>query len=624
MLVYTGTKSSFMRDVENDDIAPIIEKNVLQKMHRKTNAPEFRSWQNSMQYMYKVVNDADIPDDCGVAIEYNVPLTDKRVDFILSGLDGDGRENADIIELKQWESAEAVPGMEAVVRTYVGGARREVTHPSYQAWSYAALIADFNESVQDRQIALHPCAFAHNYEVDGTSALEAEQYEPYLEMAPLFGRHDLRKLREFIKRDIKRGDGQRVLADIDNGKIRPSKSLQDALASMMRGNAEFTLVDTQKVFFEKALWYARASQADGRKRVYIVRGGPGTGKSVIAVNLLVRLIQEGQLAAYVSKNSAPRNVYAAELKGTRRKSDVDALFKGSGAFVNTEPNTYGTLVVDEAHRLNERSGLYGNVGENQVGEIIRSARCSVFFIDESQRVTIKDIGTVDEIRRWAQAEGAEVYEDALESQFRCNGSDGYLAWLDNTLQIRSTANWDIEAIQYDFRVMDSPEQLEREIRRRNVRNKARIVAGYCWEWPAVSRNDASRKDIRIEDWSISWNLSGSNTFAIDPESVNEAGCIHTTQGLEFDYVGVIVGPDMRFEDGRVVCDASRRAKTDKSLSGIKKLAREDPERAHRVADEVIKNTYRTLMTRGMKGCYVYCTDKPLADYLRRSMGRAAF
>ncbi|MBM7000928.1 DUF2075 domain-containing protein [bacterium] len=622
MLVYTGTKKSFMRDVEDDNIAPIIEKAVLQKMHRTTGSPEFRSWQNSMQYMYKVVNDADIPENCGVAIEYNVPLTDKRVDFILSGLDEREREHAVIIELKQWEKVEPVPGMEAIVRTYVAGAERDVTHPSYQAWSYAALISDFNESVQDREIALHPCAFAHNYETDGSSALESEQYKPYLTLAPLFGRHDLQRLREFIKHDIKQGDDQKTLEDIDNGKIRPSKSLQDSLASMMNGNSEFTLLDTQKVFFEKALWYARASQADHRKRVYIIKGGPGTGKSVIAVNLLVRIIGEGQLAAYVTKNSAPRNVYSVELQGTRRKSEINALFRGSGTFVNTEPNTFGTLIVDEAHRLNEKSGIFSNLGTNQIDEIIRSAWCSVFFIDESQRVTLKDIGTVGEIRKWAAAEGAEIYEDELESQFRCNGSDGYLAWLDNTLQIRTTANWDIEAIEYDFRVMDSPQQLEQAIRSRNTRNKARIVAGYCWEWPKDSKNDPNRKDIRIEDWSISWNLGDTETYAIDPESINEAGCIHTTQGLEFDYVGVIIGDDMRYENSRIVCDPSKRAKSDTSIKGIKKIARNDPEKAHHIADEIIKNTYRTLMTRGMKGCYIYCTDKSLNNYFKKMLASA--
>ena len=209
------------------------------------------------------------------------------------------------------------------------------------------------------------------------------------------------------------------------------------------------------------------------------------------------------------------------------------------------------------------------------------------------------------------------------SQFRCNGSDGYLAWLDNTLEIRETANWDMEGIDYDIQIMDSPHDMHHIILERNVssNNRARILAGYCWNWIKEGKNDTNVHDIKIGDYEISWNLGNSSTFAIDEESVNEAGCIHTSQGLEFDYVGVIIGEDMRYENGKIVTDFTKRAKTDQSLKGIKKLYKANPEEAQKTADEIIKNTYRTLMTRGMKGCYVYCVDKNLAEYFKRIIGK---
>lgn len=617
MLIYTGTKSTFMQDVKDDNLADIVESKLKAKMHRTTAHAEYRSWENSMKAMYIVLDDDDIPSDCGVAIEYNVPLTDKRVDFIISGFDAGGVEHADVIELKQWDRAEIVPGLEAVVKTPLGGEMRETTHPSYQVWSYAQLIRDYNASVQDKDILLHPCAYAHNYVVDGSCALMAEEYLPYVQEAPLFGKHEASNLSLFIKDHLKYGDDKKVLEDIDNGAIRPSKSLQDSLVGMLEGNPEFVLIDSQKVFFEKALAYAREAKAAEKNIVYIVQGGPGTGKSVLAINLLARLTADGQMTAYVSKNSAPRNVFSTKLKGTRRKSSIDALFRGSGAFVEAEKNSYDTLVVDEAHRLNEKSGLYSNLGDNQVKEIISAAWCSIFFIDESQRVTLKDIGTVREIKKQAARLGAKVYTDELASQFRCNGSDGYLAWLDDVLEIRETSNWSLEGLKYDFEVFDRPEDLERSIRSRNKRNKARIVAGYCWNWKKESKADASRRDIVIDDWGMSWNLSSTATYAIDDGSIDQAGCIHTVQGLEFDYVGVIVGPDMRYEDGHIVTDFTKRATTDKALSGIRKIEKSDSERAYEIADEIIKNTYRTLMTRGMKGCYVYCTDETLRDYLKQ-------
>lgn len=237
---------------------------------------------------------------------------------------------------------------------------------------------------------------------------------------------------------------------------------------------------------------------------------------------------------------------------------------------------------------------------------------------ESQRVTLNDIGRVSEIEEWAKIEGAKITHMELVSQFRCNGSDGYLAWLDNTLGIRATANWDMDEVDYDIRIMDSPHDMRDLIIERNhtSNNRARILAGYCWNWIKEGVNNSDVHDIVIDDFEISWNLKNTQTFAIDENSVNEAGCIHTSQGLEFDYVGVIIGEDMRYVDGRIVTDFTKRAKTDQSMKGIKTLYKENPEKAIRVADEIIKNTYRTLMTRGMKGCYVYCVDKALAEYLR--------
>lgn len=612
MLIYSGTKTSFIDDVRSQYLTQMLEDALREKMHRATGEAERRSWQNSMNYMLMVMMDCGIPHDSGVAIEYNVPLTAKRVDFIVSGYGSDGHEHADIIELKQWSDATMVPGHDGVVRTYVGHGFRDVMHPSYQAWSYARMISDYNSSVQDRSIALHPCAFAHNYETDGTCALKNPVYQDYLDAAPLFGMHDVDKLARFIKKDIKRGDGRAILEHIDHGRLRPSKSLQDSLAGMLKGNAEFVLIDDQKVFYERAMNLARQARKQDRKIVYIVEGGPGTGKSVISVNMLAGLTCEGKVAAYVTQNSAPRDVYKIMLKGSRSRSSVDALFKGAASFEETGLNVYDVLVVDEAHRLVERS-QWEKKGSNQIRNLIRAARCTVFFIDESQRVKYADCGTIENIRVFAEAAGAEVYTDVLESQFRCNGSDGYLAWLDDALEIRSTANTDLGGIDYDFRVFDTPMELEAAIRARNVRNKARLVAGYCWEWPRAGRADTTHHDIVIGDWSMSWNLDVSEPFAVGASSVNEVGCVHTVQGLEFDYVGVIIGPDMRYEDGRVVCDRSRRARTDRSLAGIGRLPADE---AAREAAVIIKNTYRTLMTRGMKGCYVYCTDPALRDYLR--------
>lgn len=623
MLVYEATKSEFVAHVHDGVIVDRITERFMEQIGR-TNESEVRSWENSMFHMYRVLNDEDIPDDAGVAIEFQIPHTSKRVDFLLSGCNEE-QDSVVIVELKQWEKVEKVDKKEAIIKTRFKHGLVETTHPSYQAWSYSMLMEDYNQNVQEQQITLHPCAYLHNYNITGEQdPLIDHQYDYYIEKAPIYSKRDIVRLRNFIKEHIKYGDEKQLLYQIEHGKIRPSKSLQNVLANMLEGNREFILIDDQKVMFESALQLAEVATENDEKHVMIIEGGPGTGKSVLAINLLVELTKRGLVSSYVTRAATPRDVYAAKLKGTLTKGRIDHLFKGSGSFTETEENVFDALITDEAHRLNEKSGMFSHLGENQIMEIIKSSRFSIFFIDENQRVTLKDIGSVEAIKVEAKKLGAKISTGFLSSQFRCDGSDGYIAWLDDLLGIRETANAFDLGKDYDFRVFDNPNELKEAIYEANTRNnRSRIVAGYCWEWPTKQRTQTDFHDIQIPefDFGMSWNLGNTSTWAIDEHSVHEAGCIHTSQGLEFDYVGVIIGDDLRVIDGKVATDYTKRAKTDRSLFGIKKRMKEDPETYSKVADQIIRNTYRTLMTRGQKGCFVYCTDKELAEYLKRRVMR---
>lgn len=619
MIVYEATKQLFIEDVVQDRIEENIDKKFYEKMGYHTSESERKAWNNSMQYMMKVLIDNNIPRNVGIAIEFKIPNTSKRVDFIITGKDGQLKNTAIIVELKQWTEANMVEGKDGIVQTFTGHAVREVAHPSYQAWSYATTIEDYNETVQDKQIDLHPCAYLHNYLEVTPPTLLSDNYKYYLEKAPAFIKRDVEKLRDFINKYIQYGDDKETLYMIENGKIRPSKSLQDTLSSMLNGNEEFIMIDDQKIVYETALDMARKSYEDGHKRVVIVKGGPGTGKSVLAINILVKLTNENMVCSYVTKNAAPRNVYATKLSGDFKKTRINNLFKGSGSFIESTENEFDVLIVDEAHRLNAKSGMFQNLGENQIKEIIKASKFSIFFIDESQKVTLKDIGSIEEIQKYIRNANAESELMELESQFRCNGSDGYIAWLDDVLDIRKTANNDGFDLDYDIRICNTPNEVRDLIFEKNkIKNKARLLAGYCWNWIAYGKNKSNVYDITIPEYNfeMSWNLGNSQTWAIDSESVNEIGCIHTAQGLEFDYVGVIIGDDLRYEKNQIITDVTKRAKTDQSTKGIKTMNVKNPEKAKKIADEIIKNTYRTLMTRGQKGCYIYCTNKNLSNYLK--------
>lgn len=617
MIIYQNEKSGFLHDLHHRDIEEVILDSFRAKTGHRVSREETRSWANSLSYMGKVLVDEGIPDDCGVAIEYTIPQTAKRVDFLLTGKTAEDKHCLIIVELKQWQSAQKTE-KDGIVTTRFARGEAEVSHPSYQAWSYAALLENYNEAVYDGGMHLSPCAYLHNYEPPAHDLCDPF-YSEHIGRAPVFlkGEAERQRLQAFIKQHVRHGDKAQALFKIESGRIRPSKSLADGLVGLLKGNPEFVLIDDQKLVYETALTHARKVR-DAGKRVLIVEGGPGTGKSVVAVNLLVGLTKAGLVAKYVTKNAAPRAVYESRLTGSFKKSHVSNLFVGSGAFTSSESNEFDALVVDEAHRLNEMSGLYRNLGEHQVKEIINASRFSVFFVDESQKVTLEDIGDKETIRKFAKQLGATVEEMALSSQFRCSGSDGYLAWLDNTLDIRDTANDLLDVAEFDFRVIDSPIVLRELIREKNQeRNRARMVAGYCWKWP--SKKDPAAYDITLPEhgFQARWNLTkDGGLWMVSPDSVEEVGCIHTCQGLEVDYIGVIVGDDLVVRQGEVITNPAMRASSDRSIQGWKQLVKVNPDFAREKTDAIIKNTYRTLMTRGMRGCYVYFTDAETADFFR--------
>lgn len=611
MIVYSGTKEILNNDIIHGNLALKVENAFESKLHEHVADNEFRAWENSLRRMNDVLQMTTLPNDVEVAVEFQIPLTSKRVDFMIAGCDSDDNKHVVIVELKQWEQARRT-SRDSLVTTYINGGIKAVTHPSYQAFSYAKTIENFSASAQDANIHLYPCAYLHNYKWQFRDELANGLYKEIVDKSPFYIKDEEQELKSFIEHYIKKADQNKILYLIDNGRLRPSKALQDALKSMMDGNEEFIMIDEQKVVFETVKKLVEKAIKENKKYTVIVEGGPGTGKSVVAINLLVALRK--YVVNYITKNSAPREVYFAKLKDAYKLGYVKNLFKGSGCYYDCPANTFDCLIVDEAHRLNAKSGMFQNKGENQIKEIINASKVSVFFIDEDQVVTSKDIGSINGIKHWAEALGSELYyndETKLVSQFRCNGSDGYIAFWDNILGIRKTANYDLSDLNYDVKLFEDPNDMRLELLKKNhINNKARMIAGYCYEWVSKNNPNGYVYDINLpHDFHAKWNFGTTKTWAIDPDSFAQVGCIHTSQGLEFDYCGIIIGKDLRYENGHIITDASKRARSDKSLVGLYN----NPLGV--TADKIIRNTYKTLLTRGQKGCYIYCEDHALFEYL---------
>ena len=612
MILYSSRVSDFIEDINNNKITYILENMKQKELYEGTTISEKQSWENSLKYMSEILNQSNIPKDCTVSLEYNLPMTSSRIDFMLCGYDIENKKNVLIIELKQWSKVNRIEDSDILLETYVGNGLKKVVHPSYQAWTYKMLLKDFNQNIQENNIVVEACSILHNYIPNNDDPILDNKFTELIKEVPIFFQNDEEKIIEFINKKFSYGDNLSIIQEIDSSKLLPSKSLQENIDKLLKGNKEFKLIDNQMIIYDEILSAIKREE----KNVIIVEGGPGTGKSVIAVNLLATLTNQGKLCQYVSRNTAPRVIYGTKLKGTLNKTSIDNLFKTSGAYTETDKDIFDVLIVDEAHCLTEKSGLFNNYGENQIKEIINSAKCSIFFIDEKQKVHLNDIGTKNEIKRWAANLNANIIEFKLESQFRCKGSDNYLKFIDYILG--NTNNY-VGKINYDIAVCDTPQELEALIKIKNAENnKSRIVAGYCWNWNKDEINNTDYHDIQIGDYGISWNLGAKQTFAID-DSINEAGCVHSVQGLEFDYVGVIIGEDMYFKDGKVCTDFQNHASSDPSFKGIKKMYKENEIMAREISDTIIKNTYRVLLTRGIKGCYIYCVNEELNNYFKEQI-----
>ena len=621
MLAYVATKEQFLED------APQIEDRVREQVKSNlginVGSSEYTSWQNSLgNAMAHVLREESIPDDAGVAIEYRLHGRRQRIDVLVSGYNAQHVRSLAVVELKQWGVVHASQ-LADHVRSFMGHGEHDLLHPSYQAWSYAQLLNNFYKIVTLEPFSVQPCAYVHNCTDD--SVLRDPGVRELTALAPVFIKNENKELSDYLGGLIATGDGADGLRILDSSEIGPSKQLVEALTSMLDGNQEFVLIDEQKTAYESIMEFV-ATVPHGERRSLIVQGGPGTGKSVIAINALVALLEKGLNARYVTKNAAPRSVYRAKLQKGSRKGEASTLFMSSDSFHQVDKDSYDVLLVDEAHRLVKKSGLYGNLGENQIAEIIQASRISVFFVDESQRVTWRDIGTLDEIASQAQAEGSPLEMQELSAQFRCAGSDEYLKWVDSVLRLNYHTDIDMAATDYEIKIVDSPSELRDLIIARNAEsNTSRLLAGYCWDW--VSKKDPKAKDIVFEgtDFAMQWNLTkDGSAWMIAPESVNEVGCIHTCQGLEGDYMGVIIGDDLISRKEVVSTHPEARAKTDQSLKGWKTAAKKDPVQTLARTDLLIRNTYRTLLTRGMKGTFIYCTDQETREYINEHLESSGY
>jgi len=615
MKLYENVVKKFKDDVSQNKIGDKISNQYQEYYKRRANTSEVRSWTNSLNFVKNALEYATIEDN-KIVVEYELPYSEKRIDVLIFGKDKDGNDNIVIIELKQW-SNESVDDSEneGNIRVDFGRFKKECPHPSIQVEKYYWYLKDYLTVFDEKpKILLSACVYCHNYNKGENEVLYLPKFKDNLNKYPVFPKQAAIDLGEYLKTKLSSDPGLEVFGRFDKSILRPSKKLMDHTGDMINQQQIFNLIDEQMTAYNAIMHQAKNLAKSKEKSVIIIKGGPGTGKSVIALEVMGELLRKGINVVHATGSSAFTNTLR-KILGIRAAKQ----FKFFNSFI--DPSKYredgiNVLICDEAHRIRKTSeGRYTKThlrsGEPQINELLRVAKLIIFFIDEQQVVRPTETGSVKLIKEAAVKFQAKIYEmPELKTQFRCGGSGNYLEKIEKILGIQEKGT-DIETdeeIKMDLKIVNSPYELKKLIDEKNKEKKncARLTAGFCWRWSKPNRDGSLINDVKIGDFEMPWeNKDEFWRWATEDSGMEQIGTVYTSQGFEFDYIGVIFGKDLVWDkDTR-----SWYAKPENSYDNMAKRGNDE-------FAQHLKNVYRVLLSRAHKGVFVYFMDKDTEEYFK--------
>ena len=601
-----------------DSAVEQMTEQMLFRQMRRPSPAEQRSWARSIPALARDLMDAGL-SEAEVLLEQQLPLTSRRVDAIVAGQHPKtGRPSYVVVELKQWSEAETFESDPSLV-LMDGYGRQPVLHPSAQVAGYCEYLVDFTPALSESDAHIWGIAYLHNATDHSVMSLRDYPTSPTAQMITGDRRGELIDvLRAAIDPTV---PGIAAADLLLNAREAPSRQLLTVAAAEIQEREQFVLLDEQRVAYNLVLHAVEKARSSDTKQVVIVSGGPGTGKSVIALSLLGELARQGRTVLHAT-GSRSFTQTLRKVAG-HRSSRTKALFKYFNSFMEAEKNGLDVLLLDEAHRIRETSAnrwtkAAARTGRPQVEELISAARVPVFLLDEHQTVRPGELGSIQEITAYAESIGLPVHLIRLDDQFRCGGSVAYVEWVLRLLGLSpgGPIPWAGDD-HFSLRTAESPQELEAAMRAEQDRGyTARITAGYCWPWSDPMPDGTLIDDVVIGSWSRPWNLKGdravggappSALWATDPAGFGQVGCVYTAQGFEYDWNGVIIGPDLVWRDDRWL--AQRSGSKDPDFRSLKSVPNEE-------FDRLIRNVYKVLLTRGMVGTVIYSTDDETQAMLR--------
>ncbi|HUW22209.1 MAG TPA: DUF2075 domain-containing protein [Candidatus Bathyarchaeia archaeon] len=611
MILYEGTIERFNEDVMQNCIADRAAEKYRAYYKKDPADREYRSWAISLAILNNSFHYAGLKDN-HIIVEYELPFSSRRIDVLLFGHDVDGEENVVMMELKQWSNQHVQDAeSEGNVVVDYGQFKREQPHPVLQVQGYYFGLKDFLRIFQEKNSPeLSASVYLHNYSKNKDAILFSSEFSKLIKTFPLFAKEDAIELGRYLKKRLQGGKGKLIYERFARSPIEPSRKLLDHTSEMINKRQIFNLIDEQIVAYNAIRHKVKQFAKTKQKSVVIVKGGPGTGKSVIALEVMGELLRQGRKVVHATGSSAFTNTLR-NIVGVRAKN----LFKFFNSFIATKSGSFDVLICDEAHRIRESSidrytPKVQRTDLPQIDELLNVAKLSIFFIDENQIVRPNEIGSVEMIKKAVQRLGikkSDISEFELKTQFRCSGSDAYLQWLDFVLRIG-----DSEFSEYDpkmeFKIFKSPQEMMEEIRKRNHEkpNSARITAGFCWSWSKPIPDNSLVNDVKIGNFEMPWEKKDQFwKWATDDSGMEQVGTVYTAQGFEFDYIAVIFGNDLVFDP----VESKWRAIPENSHDT--QVKRNNPNLTNH-----LKNVYRVLLSRAHKGVYVYFIDKDTEKYLK--------
>ncbi|MFH1510382.1 MAG: DUF2075 domain-containing protein [Candidatus Woesearchaeota archaeon] len=628
-IIYDAPQNKFCSDVLNNRFADVMQEN-FSRICGGFGVPEFNSWRDTGHVIKNLIEMGNLTN-VYVAFEYQVPYTQKRIDCLLFGNNKQKKGIVIHIEMKQWQKVEALECEGNFVETYIGGDLRKVVHPSQQVQGYHNYLTGFVEIFEEDEMNLFGYAYCPNYNKKEGEGLFDQKYSGLLSKFPIFTKDDIKKLADRLNELLSHEDGFDIFNKFMQSPVRPSRKLLDSASKVLKQESDFNLLDDQIYARNVIIDRIKRAESDGLRSVVIVRGEPGTGKTVIALHILAEFAghQDKKYNIFFASRSKPLiEAIKYKMEKGQKVGEVNAkiLFTSLDPYVPTRVNEgeLDILIVDEAHRIQEKSDHRFTKKDDrtdmpQMEQLIRCARTAIFFIDDKQTIRGAEVGNTLLLRAKAEKLQRNVEEVELTSQFRCNGSGDYLDWLESLLGYTHEKRILRKEGNFDFQIIDSPGKLYEILKEKNSLKgtSARITAGYCWPWSTkLNATGELVKDVKIADFEMPWETHGDINppdgyvrwyeWAYKPEGIKQVGCIYTAQGFDFDYIGVIVGPDLIYDKDKDCLIANFEGTKDPTL-------RRGKERF----GEYVRNIYRVLMSRGMKGCYVYFVDKDVESYFKR-------